>query len=756
MADQTTQLQAEWPGFDVQSSDGGIKLRQLDHKHFRLESTVRYTGEKLGVEEQWFERFLPSKQRQRRHKHRAETFTDDTCTDLRIVESGHLPSTDLASVPPLFRWWINTYGGHTPAALIHDRFIGGSLPAGVDEAQIDRNFRFMLRGSGEPYLRSWLVWAAVALRTRLHRGGRRKVAMVVWILSAVAGVATATISLATFSWFWFCVAALAPIGACALWGKQAGAGLIIAYVGVPCLLLPALLAIPALLLYSLFEAFAHQVLLGHAHIRSRAARRMLRDAKPQEPLFTRLSRTWLSTRSHPRHAIADKHVLQRYQRNRSIIAAAGTLLGAIGLGVSMSSSGQVDTDPFHAFGWPLLAGAFLALFFIRVPTPRLVRSLIMLGIGLYLLTALDVPWEWKITMGVVGFVLSWIIAQAIRFWLGVGKHTARGMKTALLSLPLVLATAIVFTDQPPAAAQVASCGDGELTLQVDGQQFGDERIDVVVENRQTSVIVEAASSLSTGTIIVELVGTEPVPMAGVGPQLVWSGQLDPTADGGATGPQEIEIRRGGRSDRFVVESIHHAESFDLVAGSGKYRATAVEPNGTTCFVEGWVRIIVSPAATTTGRIALASALVGLAAFGGSVAGGGSPDPDDGFQPIGPVSIRATRTVKHSHDTRSETRWTTKIKVRVDEKEAEREGATWRIEDVSLGKLVRYSGSVDLSTGFGEIPLEFTDDPGEIDLEVGSLVIDLTGNDQTLTEATLILGADGVSLEPKMTDSANES
>ena len=757
MAAKSINVQAEWPEFEITSpSPGdGIQLVQLDRKYFRLASTVRYTGVELGVEKQWFERFLPDSRQESRDRWRRKTFTQETTDDLRIVKPKHLKQTDLASVPPPFRWWINTYGNHTPAALIHDRFIGdkSALPKDVTERHIDRIFRFMLKGSGEPFLRRWLLWAAVAMRTRFHLRWWHKLAMVIWILLAIAGVGVGVVSVATFSGRLFVATALAPILAAALWGRQAGAGLIIAYVGVPCLLLPALLAVPALLLYWLLEATVYQL----SRIRRYFEERDELTAN-QDSFWVRTRRTWLSTASHPINAIADQKILKKYQFNRVIIAALGTLLGAVGLGVSMSSSGAINTRPVTAFGWPLLAGLALSVLFIRVPTPRLLRTVTMLTLGLFLLVALDIPWEWKLTMGVVGFVLSWSIAQALRFWLAVGKHTITGMRTALLALPPILVLGLFLIDQPIAAAQGNACAGGELTLTVDGQSFGDEDIDVVVENRRTTVTVEATSSLPAGTVVVELVETEPVPMFGVDPLHIWSGQLRADEDGGTTGPQEIVVERGGRADTFLVEPANHTESFDLVAGNGRYRALVTDANGNTCSIDGWLRIVVSPSATLTGRLALAGTLLGLAGLSGAVTSSGSitgsrSDSGGTFRPIGPVSIQGTKTFIRLDD--ESARWEAIVKVRADEKEVEREGVEWRIDHVKLRNLVKFSGTVDLSSGVGEIPLVFTNDPSDIELEVGSFTLDLTNDPSEVLEATLILTSDGVDFDTKIADSTGQ-
>lgn len=248
--EQTDQTDAEeadtanpWAGFTVEPSGVPpvIKLEQVDRSTFKLGSTVRY----------WGPTGLPA-------------LDPESERRLRSVDPSSLPSTDLASVPGPFRWWVKSYGIHTPAALIHDRFIGDpepgdpGRPLGVTEQQIDRYFRFMLRELGVPFFRRWLMWAAVAGRTRIHGGLRRATSMVIWFVLAVFGVVVIVAGAVGGEWGLIAVATLLPIPASALWGRQAGAGLIIAYVGVPCLLAPSALAVPFLLVYAVVEAVGQQ------------------------------------------------------------------------------------------------------------------------------------------------------------------------------------------------------------------------------------------------------------------------------------------------------------------------------------------------------------------------------------------------------------------------------------------------------------------------------------------------------------------
>jgi len=81
--------------------------------------------------------------------------------------------TDLASVPFFLTWLVPKDGTHTPAALLHDALIGGqkdvhyetSVPETVPEDHADYLFREAMKQTGVPWLRRWLMWGAVSLRT---------------------------------------------------------------------------------------------------------------------------------------------------------------------------------------------------------------------------------------------------------------------------------------------------------------------------------------------------------------------------------------------------------------------------------------------------------------------------------------------------------------------------------------------------------------------------------------------------------------
>ena len=173
---------------------------------------------------------------------------------LRQVTPADVPETDLASIPAPMRWWINSYGAHTPAAIIHDRFIGSTLPAGVSEWQVDRYFRFMLADTGVRVIKRWIMWAAVALRTRWATKGAIRTALLVWFLVAISGTVMSIVALTQRDGAKLALyAVLLPLPAAGLWGRQAGAGLIAAYLIFPFIIVPMLASLVMLLPFWLGE-----------------------------------------------------------------------------------------------------------------------------------------------------------------------------------------------------------------------------------------------------------------------------------------------------------------------------------------------------------------------------------------------------------------------------------------------------------------------------------------------------------------------
>jgi hypothetical protein len=225
---------AQWKdSFEIDGVPGGpVRLRQLDRKTFALESTVRYLKD-TGLERRFG----------------GLGYGPAEIEAIRTVAPEDLPlGTDLVSVPKPLRWFIGKYGDHTPAALVHDRFIGieeqDKPVQGMTDEDADRYFRFMLHRTGVPWLRRWMMWSAVALRTRFAGKGAKPWTAGIWVAAVLA-------SWGAFAWQawegelgWIAAAVLAPIPLSLLWWRQCGAALVAAY-ATPLLAPPAILALAA-------------------------------------------------------------------------------------------------------------------------------------------------------------------------------------------------------------------------------------------------------------------------------------------------------------------------------------------------------------------------------------------------------------------------------------------------------------------------------------------------------------------------------
>ena len=88
--------------------------------------------------------------------------------------------TDFASVPRVVTWLVPRFGAYTLAAILHDWLVTEGLRTKVvTSRQADGIFRRVMRESGVPVLRRWLMWAGVrwgAVANERRRAG--------WALSA--------------------------------------------------------------------------------------------------------------------------------------------------------------------------------------------------------------------------------------------------------------------------------------------------------------------------------------------------------------------------------------------------------------------------------------------------------------------------------------------------------------------------------------------------------------------------------------------
>jgi hypothetical protein len=238
---------APWSGaFTIDwVADGRLPFAQIDARRFVLDdkATIRYEG-CTGLE---------------------GALDEDTIERIREVDATRLPATDLASIPPMLRWFANTYGLHTPAALIHDWLIDDdprSKPFITNE-QADRYFRFMLGAVGVPFFKRWIMWSAVALATRFRTGGVRMYLVVLWALLATAGIVAfgwAALGIAFdvgLPWdvnpgLALLLSLAAPWIASSLWGRQYGAG-VVGSMAAPWILPPTAFASVGFLIYRILE-----------------------------------------------------------------------------------------------------------------------------------------------------------------------------------------------------------------------------------------------------------------------------------------------------------------------------------------------------------------------------------------------------------------------------------------------------------------------------------------------------------------------
>jgi hypothetical protein len=88
--------------------------------------------------------------------------------------------TDLASIPPAFRWLIAPYGKYTKAAILHDYLLHERV---VSVADADGIFRRSMRELDVSFLRRWMMWAAVRAAHRLS--GATAGEVVAWLLVTI-------------------------------------------------------------------------------------------------------------------------------------------------------------------------------------------------------------------------------------------------------------------------------------------------------------------------------------------------------------------------------------------------------------------------------------------------------------------------------------------------------------------------------------------------------------------------------------------
>ncbi|MGY1823449.1 DUF1353 domain-containing protein [Geodermatophilus sp. SYSU D00079] len=93
--------------------------------------------------------------------------------DRFVVPAGF--RTDFATVPRLVTWLVPRFGAFTLAAVLHDWLCTAGITSGVvTSREADGLFRRVMRESGVPVLRRWLMWTGVrwgALADPVRRPG---------------------------------------------------------------------------------------------------------------------------------------------------------------------------------------------------------------------------------------------------------------------------------------------------------------------------------------------------------------------------------------------------------------------------------------------------------------------------------------------------------------------------------------------------------------------------------------------------------
>jgi hypothetical protein len=136
-------------------SDGcRVVVEQVDDKNWKVREAFSYTGDK-------------------------DTFT---------VYEGM--ATDFASVPRVFVWFLPRYGRYTKAAIVHDLLWREYATQGkIDWIDADGLFRQAMRELEVPFLRRWVMWAAVRWGALVKPGGLKGWWRESWRVLLVSAVA---------------------------------------------------------------------------------------------------------------------------------------------------------------------------------------------------------------------------------------------------------------------------------------------------------------------------------------------------------------------------------------------------------------------------------------------------------------------------------------------------------------------------------------------------------------------------------------
>lgn len=118
--------------------------------------------------------------------------------------------TDFATIPRLLTWLVGRTGQHTLAVVLHDWLVTTGVDSGaVSHRDADGLLRRVLRETGTPFVRRWLMWAGV--RYGALFGGRRDdwirdAALVALITVLAAPVVAPPVSLCGAGWLLYKIA----------------------------------------------------------------------------------------------------------------------------------------------------------------------------------------------------------------------------------------------------------------------------------------------------------------------------------------------------------------------------------------------------------------------------------------------------------------------------------------------------------------------------------------------------------------------
>ncbi|MCI0685898.1 MAG: DUF1353 domain-containing protein [Sporichthyaceae bacterium] len=113
-------------------------------------------------------------------------------------------------------WLLPAYGDYTKAAILHDFMC--KRASGVPRHDADGLFRRSMRELGVPFVRRWMMWGAVRLKSKLS--GARPKHVVQWLPVAIPAaffvIVPAAVILLWLALFWLvesaCFWILRPVG----------------------------------------------------------------------------------------------------------------------------------------------------------------------------------------------------------------------------------------------------------------------------------------------------------------------------------------------------------------------------------------------------------------------------------------------------------------------------------------------------------------------------------------------------------------